>query len=112
MKRCVMTRWVVETIREASLPASGMGKETGGILIGPVPTDDLVLITCATGPGPDDRYASAASWETDPYYLNEQLRMARDEDPGVNLRGKPGLHVNPLLKSGAFNIYLIPLRYP
>jgi hypothetical protein len=87
-----MTRSAVEAIEAASLPASGMGKETGGILIGPPPTNEAVVITSATGSGPDENCASAGSWETEPDYLNQELRRAREEDPTVNLRGFWHLH--------------------
>ena len=85
--KCVMTRSAVETIHRESISAFGIGKETGGILIGPAPTDETIIITSATGPGHDGKCASFASWETDTDYLNEKLKMAREENPGVNLRG-------------------------
>jgi hypothetical protein len=87
LKRCVMTQSAVEIINKESRLAYKMERETGGILIGPPPTDSVVVITSATGPGPDGDRASYASWETDPDYLNEKLREVRDENPLVNLRG-------------------------
>ena len=85
--KCVITRSAVETIHRESISAFGIGKETGGILIGPAPTDETIIITSATGPGHDGKCASSASWQTDPDYLNGELKMAREENPGVNLRG-------------------------
>lgn len=96
MKKCVITQSAVEAIREISSPASEAGKETGGILIGPTPTDSAIFVTSATGPGPDSSKASRASWETDPVYLNEKLKAARDEDASVNLRGFWHLHPDQL----------------
>ncbi len=92
MKKCLVKHSAMEAIKKASLPASEAGKETGGILIGPSPTHEFVMITSATGPGLDEGCASAASWETAPDYLNTELRKARDEDPRVNLRGFWHLH--------------------
>lgn len=82
-----MTRSAVETIHRESISAFGIGKETGGILIGLVPSDEIVIISSATGPGHDGKCASFASWETDTDYLNEELKMAREENLAVNLRG-------------------------
>lgn len=85
--KCLMTKLAVGTIHGKSISAFGLEKETGGILIGPDPTDEFVLVTSATGPGPDAKRASFASWETDTDYLNEMLKKAREENPAVNLRG-------------------------
>ena len=92
MGKCLITHSAVEAIRMASLPAHQSSRETGGMLIGPTPDDGLVVITSATGPGPDDSNSSYASWETDPEYLNGRLRMAQEENPAVNLRGFWHLH--------------------
>jgi len=87
LKECVITQSAVDVINKESRSVYKMGRETGGILIGPRPTDTAIVITSATGPGPDGDLASYAGWETDPDYLNEKLIEARDENPVVNLRG-------------------------
>lgn len=87
MKKCIMTESAVKTIHEESMQAFKHDKETGGILMGPKLTDRVAFITAATGPGFDSRRATYASWETDPEYLNGELRRLRGENPGINLRG-------------------------
>ena len=99
MNRFIITRPAVETIHKESQAAFKMEVETGGILIGPPPIDGVLVITSATGPGPDGKRASYASWETDPEYLNCKLREAREGTPVVNLRGfwhrHPGMMRRP-----------------